>query len=195
MTCTHTLKQGTWVTYEPITKHQPGDWNFPASSHLILVFFAFTQFKPNLLLVPQKVKPRIITWNSYLYPRFIAPPNVTHRLRFTYTSVHSSIFTMTETTQCSSTNDWIGEVKLVSTQQNLISLKKEQKAQTSDNMNGPWEYQARRNKSDPKRQTLWLHASKNVQRYKVHHQRWQKGKRTVVIITPWKYRKSLSEMV
>lgn len=149
MTCTYTLKQGTWVTYEPITKHQPGDWNFPARSHLILVFFAFTQFKPNLLLVPQKVTPRIITWNSYLYPRFIAPQNVTHRLKFTYTNVHSSIFTKTETTQ-TFTHKWLDRWSKASVHTTESSASRSNRMPRQATT-----WSAKWNESDPKRQTLY----------------------------------------
>lgn len=31
ITCTHTFQKGTWVTYEFITEHQLGDYNFPAN--------------------------------------------------------------------------------------------------------------------------------------------------------------------
>lgn len=36
ITCTHTFQKGTWVTYEFITEHQLGDYNFPANLHLNL---------------------------------------------------------------------------------------------------------------------------------------------------------------
>lgn len=90
MTCTHTLKKGTWVTYEPTTKPQSGNSNFPASSHFILQPFLHLP-NSNLIfcLFFKKVTPRIITWNSYFYPRYIAPENVPQRLRLLYTNVHN----------------------------------------------------------------------------------------------------------